>query len=272
MKKIYLLLPILLFASCGSNEDENENPTSNNAENSDPVLVTKMVSEGETSIFSYNGTKLTQSKNITTGSTSNVTYTGDLITKIIDIDAISTTTTIYNYDNNGRLIKSTSFYTSSMPTSTTENTYTYTSSTTVKIVTTMTTAGISGSKVYTKNASLNADGSLKSWNETVVQQNGSAGTGVLQNVIYDTRNKPFKNVTGYLKLMDSEDENGSVNNVLDYNNVINYSAGGEWTIFKSTYEYNSSNYPTKNTISILRRMVQLYQVLTSQLMSIIIYR
>lgn len=247
MKKAFLLLPILILASCGSNGDDAENLTTNSNGNSDPVLVTKMTADGETSTFTYNGTKLSQAKNITAGITSNVTYTGDLITKIVDIEANAMTTTTYIYDGNSRLTKSTSVYTSSMPTSTTETNYTYPSVNAVKMVTTMTTAGISGAKTYTKNATLNVDGSLKSWTETVVQQNGSAGTGVLQNVVYDSKNKPFKNVTGYLKLMDSEDESGSSNNVVDYNHIINYSSGAEWTIFKSTYEYNSSNYPTKNT-------------------------
>ena len=245
MKKVYFLLPFIALFSCTSTGDESENTTTNPGVNNDPVLLTKMTLNGETSVFTYNGTKLLQEKNITAGTTSNVTYTGDLITKIVETGGNSTNTTTYIYDSNTRLTKATTVYTSSTTTSTTENTYTYPSSNTVKIVTTLTTQG-NGTKTYTKNATLNADGSLNSWNETVVEQNGSAGSGVLLNVLYDSKNKPFKNVTGYLKLIDSEDQNGSSSNVINYNNVINYTAGAEWTIFKSNYEYNSSNYPTKD--------------------------
>lgn len=249
MKKIYLLLPILLMTSCGSGGDDNTevSATTSNG-NNDPILVTKMVSDGETSNFTYDGSKLVQVKNITAGITTNFTYSGDLITKTVSTESNSATTTTYTYDGNSRLSKSSAAYTSGNATYITETNYTYPSSNTVKMVSTVSTAGMGITKTYTKNAILNSDGSLKSWTETVAQPNatGGAGTGNL-TVVYDAKNKPFKNVTGYIKLIYSEDENGSNNNIVDYNHLIQYSNGAEWGIFKSIYEYNSSNYPTKNT-------------------------
>ena len=113
--------------------------------------------------------------------------------------------------------------------------------------------GSSAIRTGTKTATLNADGSLSSWTETASVPANTGGfhsaTGSLQPIVYDTKNIPFKNVTGFLKIIDTEDENGSTHNILSYNHLLNYNNGAgsaEWGIFKSSYEYNTSNYPTKN--------------------------
>ncbi|WP_312991366.1 hypothetical protein [Chryseobacterium flavum] len=254
MKKNYLLLPIFFLASCsGSNDDTDipDNNGNNNNNNNTPVLVTKMVVDGEISTYTYNGTKLSQLKNLTDGSVTNFTYTGELITKSVTSSGSSTYTTSYVYDSNNRLIKKTDVHTAPNLTATTEINYTYPSSNTVKMVVTLSTAGFNTVKTYTRNATLNSDGSINSWTETVSSPNSTGGmdtgTGALQPIVYDSKNAPFKNVTGYLKIIDQENENGSTHNVSDYKSVIQYNSGGtEWTIFKSIYEYNTSGYPTKD--------------------------
>ncbi|MCQ9641312.1 hypothetical protein MP478_18175 [Chryseobacterium sp. WG14] len=257
MKKTYLLLPIFFLASCSSSDDDIEaalnNGNNNNNNNNTPVLVTKMVADGDVSTYTYNGTKLSESKNLTDGTVTTFFYTGDLITKSVTSGSNSTYTTTYTYDGSSRLSKKATVHTATNLSSTTEIIYTYPSPNNVKMVVTLSTGGSSVTKAYTRNAILNADGSIKNWTETVTSPLPSGGfdtgNGILQPIVYDTKNAPFKNVTGYLKLMDQEDENGSAHNVTDYKNVIQYSisTGTEWTIFSSIYVYNASGYPIKDT-------------------------
>lgn len=255
MKKTYLLLPIFFLASCSSSNDETDSSNNNgNNNNSDPVLVTKMVADGETSTYTYNGSKISQIKNITNGEVTSFSYSGDLITQQVTTGSSTSYKTTYVYDGSSRLSKKTysETYLTSGTVSTVETNYNYLSGNSVKITY---TASFTGSPVRTgtKNATLNADGSLSSWTDTASVPNNTGGfysaTGALQPIVYDTKNVPFKNITGFLKIIDTEDENGSVHNILSYNYVLNYNNGagsGEWTIFKSVFEYNNSGYPTKN--------------------------
>ncbi|KAB1231834.1 hypothetical protein [Chryseobacterium viscerum] len=256
MKKAYLLLPIFFLASCSSSNDDNES-SNNNGNNNDnsPVLVTKMVADGDTSTYTYNGSKISQIKNITNSEVTLFSYSGDLITQQVTTGSSTSYKTNYTYDGNSRLSKK--IYVennlSSGTVSTVETNYTYLSSNSVKITYTANFTGSSAIRTGTKMATLNADGSLSSWTETASVPANTGGfhsaTGSLQPIQYDTKNIPFKNITGFLKIIDTEDENGSTHNILSYNNLLNYNNGSgsaEWDIFKSTYEYNTSNYPTKN--------------------------
>jgi len=265
MKKTYLLLPIFFLASCSSSNDETDSSNNNGNNNGNnnpgtPVLISKLTVDGDTSVFTYNGSKISQVKNINTGEVSTYTYTGDLITEELTTGGSSTFKVNYTYDGSGRLIKKVSVQHMLVNgyTATDEYNYAYTSNTTLKITYTKTVAGnFTGSPSITtgtKNATLNADGSLNSWTETAsIPIPGTSGfnsaTGILKPIVYDTKNSPHKNITGYLKIIDTEDENGSSHNILSYSDKLdlnNGSGGAMWGIFKSTYEYNTSNYPTKN--------------------------
>jgi hypothetical protein len=258
MKKSYLLLPIFFLASCTSSSDDDtssNNSGNTNTNNNSPVLVTKMVSDGETSTYTYSGSKISQIKNITNGEITLFSYSGDLITQQITTGLSKSYKTTYSYDGSSRLSKKIYSETSlsSGTTSTVETNYNYVSSNSVKITYTASFTGSSAIRTGSKTATLNADGSLNSWTETASVPNNAGGfhsaTGTLQPIVYDTKNIPFKNITGFLKIIDSEDENGSVHNIESYNHVLNYNDGagsGEWGIFKSTYEYNNSGYPTKS--------------------------
>ncbi|WP_347219288.1 hypothetical protein [Chryseobacterium sp.] len=265
MKKAYLLLPILfLFASC-LGDDSNFQPIPNDGNNNGnpnpnpntPVLITKLVVGGETSTFSYNGSKISQIQH-GNGEISKFDYSGDLIVEETLTGGSVNTTIQYDYDVKDRLLTKKENYISGTTKSTVETNYTYISSTNVKISYTRTTEGnFAGSPIITtgvRNATLNADGSLSSWSETasVPIPNSSgfyAATGALQPIEYDTKNSPYKNITGYLKIISDEDENGSVHNILNYNDVLEYNNGSgsaSWSVFKSSYDYNTSNYVTRN--------------------------
>ncbi|PTT34643.1 hypothetical protein DBR28_13390 [Chryseobacterium sp. HMWF028] len=256
MKKAYLLLPIFFLASCSSSNDDTESSSNNGNNNSSgPVLVTKMVADGDTSTFTYNGSKISQIKNISTGEVTLFGYSGDLITQQVTTGSSISYKTTYAYDGNSRLSKKIYLETNlaSGGTSTVETNYSYLSANSVKITYTANFTGSPAVRTGTKTATLNADGSLSSWTETASVPNNTGGfhsaTGSLQPIEYDTKNTPFKNITGFLKIVDTEDENGSSHNILSYNNLLNYNngtGGAEWGIFKSTYEYNTSGYPTKN--------------------------
>ncbi|MCC3214116.1 hypothetical protein LIV57_02455 [Chryseobacterium sp. X308] len=256
MKKAYLLLPVFFLASCSSSNDDTDssNNNQNNNDNS-PVLVTKMVADGETSTYTYNGSKISQIKNITNGEVTSFSYSGDLITQQVTTGSSTSYKTTYVYDGSSRLSKKTysETYLTSGTISTVETNYNYLSGNSVKITYTASFTGSSAVRTGSKTATLNADGSLSSWTETASVPSNTGGfhsaTGALQPIVYDTKNVPFKNITGFLKIIDTEDENGSVHNILSYNHVLNYNNGagsGEWGIFKCVYEYNSSGYPTRN--------------------------
>ncbi|WP_241279932.1 hypothetical protein [Chryseobacterium cucumeris] len=256
MKKFYLLLPVFFLASCtsSSDDDTSSNNNGNNNDNS-PVLVTKMVADGDTSTFTYNGSKISQIKNISTGEVTLFSYSGDLITQQVTTGSSTSYKTTYTYDGSSRLSKKVYSETSlsSGKVSTVETNYNYLSGNSVKITYTANFTGSSSIRTGSKTATLNADGSLSSWTETASVPNNTggfySGTGALQPIVYDTKNVPFKNITGFLKIIDTEDESGSAHNILSYNYVLNYNDGAgsaEWTIFKSTDEYNNSGYPTKN--------------------------
>lgn len=253
MKKTYLLLPIFLLASCSSsnNDDDSSNNNGNNNDNN-PVLVTKMTMDGDVLTFTYNGSKISQIKNLTEGSVTTFTYSGDLISQSVVNGSNTSLTTKYTYDGSGRLTKKTINGTDFGGLWSSESSYTYQANNNVKIVYTASTSA--STRNETRNAVLNADGSMSSWTGTLSRtQNNTTetATSTLKTVVYDTKNAPLKNITGYLKIVDNEDESGSAHNTLSYNHIISYNngTGTEWTIFKSNFEYNASGYPTKEVRS-----------------------
>jgi hypothetical protein len=257
MKKTYLLLLIFFLASCSSSNNDTPLPD-NNGNNNDgtPVLVTKVITSGETSTYSYNGSKLFQIINITKGNVTTFTYTNDLITQSETIGP-NPQTNQYTYDTDKRLIKLIASGVSFGTSWSLESDYTYKPNNRVEI------------KFYKKftpplqrrrgsvSAVLNTDGSLSSWNgsfdRTLNDNPGVIATSKLKTVEYDTKNSPFKNITGYLKIIDLENKNGSAHNTLNYDHMINYeylpapTVEAERTAFKSDFEYNTSAYPIKET-------------------------
>ncbi|PKF75229.1 hypothetical protein [Chryseobacterium sp. PMSZPI] len=248
MKKTYLLLPIFFLASCSSSNDDSTLPNNGNNNDNSPVLVTKMTLDGDVSTLTYNGTKISQIKNITDGSITTFVYDGDLISQAATSGANSSVTTKYTYDAKNRLTKKATSGNDSGGLWTAESNYNYQSNNNVTILTTLTTP--SSKRTETRNAVLNDDGSINSWTGTLthtINNTSQTATVTLKPIVYDTKNSPLKNITGYSKIIDMEDETGSTHNTLSYNYTVNYNngTGTEWTIFKSNFEYNTSGYPTK---------------------------
>jgi YD repeat-containing protein len=246
MKSKIVLLSIALLAISCSNDSNSSDPV-----DSTPILLTKLVDDNETYTYMYNGSKIVQEKNITNGEISSYTYTGDLITKIVNTSSNgSPSTEIFTYDSSNRLIKaeetSNSFNT--------VITYNYLASDHVTIIEKDTNGNYI--KTYTKDAYLNADGSLKNYTQTILAtQNGTvveSGTGNLQPIVYDNKNNPYKNITGFKNIQIYRHENGSsIHNITSYKSIdsTTSSTGGSGSssnIFTVSYQYNSNDFPAQS--------------------------
>ncbi|BEV03565.1 hypothetical protein [Chryseobacterium gambrini] len=244
--KIMLLSVALLAISC-SNDSNTIDPV-----NSTPILLTKLMDNNETYVYTYNGSKIVQEKGLVDGDISNFTYTGDLITKIISTSSgASPSTETFTYDSANRLIKAEDISGSNS----TVTTFNYLSADHVTIIEKHTSGNYV--KTYTRDAYLNTDGSLKSYTQTIqATQNGTiveTGTGNLQPIVYDNKNNPFKNVTGLRNIQIYYQVDQSANhNVTSYKLVNNTTGSGSsgisYDIFTLTYQYNSNDFPTQSIL------------------------
>jgi hypothetical protein len=231
MKKIILILSVvtLAFTSCSKNE-----PAPNAAAaNPNGVLLRKIiVTEGSdviTKILTYNGNKLVSIKG-DDGYTSNFTYTGNLITSGEEIDAngIFDSYDTFEYDSSARLILFKRFQ-----------------------------GGIGGAEFVRESYVYNADGTA-----TITDIGGNTkqlfflngeiikvvrSTGNTKNYTYDTKNNPFKNITGVSKLNFNEGDlsftEGISKNVLTKTNTINADN------YNYQYVYNALNFPTTCSVT-----------------------
>lgn len=243
-----MLLSIALLAISCSNDSNTVDPV-----DSTPILLTKLMDNNETYVYTYNGSKIIQEKNTSTGEISSYTYNGDLITKIVSTSSgASPSTETFTYDSSSRLIKAEDVSSSNS----TVTTFNYLSTDHVTIIEKHTSGNYV--KTYTRDAYLNSDGSLKSYTQTTqATQNGvivENGTGSLQPVVYDVKNSPFKNVTGLKNIMIYYlgSINSSVHNITSYkavDNTTSTSGGSGYgtTIFTVAYQYNSNDFPVQST-------------------------
>ncbi len=224
MKKISLFLSVvaLSLASCSSDSDSS---SSNNP--SSDVLVKKIVYTSltdeftETVNFTYNGNKLV--KGVYADGTEEIyTYEGDLITKIeMTNGGDANFTENFTYDSSGRLA-----------------TYTF----------------IEGDYTEVETFAYNADGTVTAtmgtgigaWDRTYHFSNGELIKIVDEfgtyDYTYDSKNSPFKNVTGYGKIAivthgDHEFFGRSQNivSIHETSEDLNY--------MSNTMTYNAGNYP-----------------------------
>ena len=237
MKKLlYLVSAVALtLTSCSSEDDSNNN-------SSDVTLIKKIIltSDDEeddsywnnTIIFTYNGTKLVESREDDNYKTV-YTYTGDLITKIEYFDGtVLDEYDLFSYNSSGKLIE----YRSIGNDFEEKFTYTYNSDGTVSVNEYQGTIGsptLVPSSPYTytfTNNELTAD------DDSIF--------------VYEDKNNPFMNVTGFKELMLPEfaddymiafGRNKMMTSTYDESNT---SEG----IF-ATHTYNSSNFPTSSVIN-----------------------
>ncbi len=227
MKKIILCLSLIAISlsSCSSDSDSNDS--------SSDILVKKVVYTSitdnytETIDYTYNGNKIVKGV-YDDGSQDIFTYTGNLITKI---EMISAGEIIYletfTYDSNGRLVT----YFADEDGFTYEETFVYNANGTV-------TNTIDGGGVRT----------LHFANDELVQIVDMGGN--IYDYTYDSKNSPFRNVTGYDKIAmvvhGDHEFFGAKQNISSIRETT-----GNVAYMTNTMTYNANNYPlTVNSAAI----------------------
>ncbi len=229
MKKVFLFLGALSIAtisSCSSDDDSSTNPP-----NTNDVLVKREVYQqaGEdgfnfTADFNYSGNKLVSVVS-NDGYVENYTYTGNLITKVESfLDGEIDLTETMTYNTEGQLISYSELFAGDS--SATVYNFVYNSDDTV----TKSQVGSGFTTTYTF-----ANGELS---QTVQ----SAGT--TYTYTYDTKNSPFKNITGYAAIADltagDHELHGKARNIMsivDETHSQNY--------MTNSFIYNDKGYPTQ---------------------------
>jgi hypothetical protein len=229
MKKLVLVFSalVMVLSSCSSSDEETNTPPTSSS-----VLVKKAIVEDEdggyTTLYTYNGNKIVKTTN--SDDTSEVfTYSGDLITKIeYYTDTTLDQKDIFTYNTDNKLITYTRLdYGVEWGT---KETYVYNSDGTLSVTEyigdlTSQTQLNSTSKIYFTNGEIS---------KTEVFEGGIKTNTITYT--HDTKNNPYKNITGFNKLSISSG-GGISHNILT---EVDTDAG------TSTYEYtyNSNDYPS----------------------------
>lgn len=223
MKKIILCLSLVAISVTSCSTDSGSSDQSND------VLVKKIVYHDvtddytETVEYTYNGNKLIKGV-YDDGSVENYTYNGNLITKIEFIeDGEVTYTETFSYDSNNRLTA----YHALEDGLDDQETFVYNADGTV---TSTIGTGIAASErtLHFENDEL----------VSIVETGGHT-----YNYTYDTKNSPFRNVTGYDKIANvvqgDHEFFGSKQNIAAIQDVTN-----DIDYMTNTMTYNANNYPT----------------------------
>ncbi|WP_313804290.1 hypothetical protein [Flavobacterium sp.] len=252
MKRVSLILGIALvsvFASCSLDDDFEMTDTDASKMSVNALLVRSIATISErdgtmiTDDYQYNGSKLLKI-NSSDGREIVYTYAGDLIIrKDFFQDNILNSKEIFEYNRQYQLIK----YKRQNASGVTTYNAIYTNNTdgTVSVKgysggTTNQSSQILDRKVFTSGIRVNKV-------ENYTTQNGSPATQVF-NYSYDTKNSPFKNITGFDKLAYYDI---TVNS--NYYNVQSVTRGTT-EVESVQYTYNGENYPSsanKGSLSFL---------------------
>lgn len=253
MKKIIFVLTFFLLWSCQNVDGVSDGETPANT----PMLVTKMTdSDGLALSFTYDGSKIVKIEAPKSGVdfyTVNFTYDGDNIKKIAVKFSVGggLATADYTIDNiytDGKLSKQMvsniedEYYET--------NTFTYTDATTVNVKKDITMGGETG--VINSVYKLNSNGDIS----TITGTGTYMGENATENLItkYSTLNNPFKNITGFNKLIYMPIfmivPGNSALTEHDYKQHFDMGSGffDAEVYFKSSFtSSNSQNYPTKES-------------------------
>lgn len=223
-------LVLLSLASCSSDDNATTDPAT-----SSDILVKRIINtqedpEGFNDIitFTYNGNKL-QEANYLDGTKEKYYYTGDLITKVEYIfEGEVEEQDVFIYDSDGRLIE---YKNEDLIEDFEERSlFAYNSGNTITETTFV------GSTPYTRTITIE--------NDEIVKIVDNAPGGKTYKYSYDTKNSPFKNVTGYAKIAyafggDFELLGKKHNISLIRNETDSYD------YMSNTIQYNSNDYPTR---------------------------
>lgn len=232
---------LLVLTSCSKSSDDPAVAPVVTPPTSSAILLKKFIvtpagsTTGITTDITYNGNKIV--KSVSSDGTSKVfTYTGDLITKIEEfVGLILDSSVTLSYNANGKLETYVELiYDSPTIGMGTKETYSY------RTATTMTYTNKSGDLATQNFLEFNATATFTNGEIIKIEKvTGSFTTPAVVNYTYDSKNNPFKNVTGYaaISFIDSE-PTGFVLNVLTRIEPAN-TFGNEL----NTYTYDSNNYP-----------------------------
>ncbi len=237
MKKIIFFVSAfaLLLTACSSDDSDPAPATP-----SGPLLKKMMLTSSDedsdsywnsTINFTYNGNKLVQY--IDEDNYKAVfTYTGDLITKIEYFDdTILDAQDLFTYNSNGKLIEYRDI--NLLVDVEFRFTYTYNTNGTVTAQQYQGTVG-NTSPVFSPDIYTFTNGELTNTNS------GS--------ITYDSKNNPFKNVTGYQEIITPEFLDDYLIAFGRNQNMTSFSVGTSTTEGTfSSYTYNSDNYPVTST-------------------------
>jgi len=248
MKKIlhlFGILTLVLISSC-SKDDNTESETSD----TNSVLLKKVVSKYGTneltSVFTYNGNKLT-TVNYSDGDSYSFTYTGDLITKIEYFEKnVLSEKDLYTYDSQGNLVTEIRI----------EGSYGHRTEYIRNSDGTISYNGYYGD--VTSQKTFSTKGKLYFSNGEIIKNESSdtAGSSTYEDVVtysYDTKNNPYKNITGFDKIAISE----SFNDLFDdlESGITHNLLKEEWTSFNKledtttcTYIYDSNGFPKTSIV------------------------
>lgn len=237
MKKLIYLFSFtfLLLQSCSPSDNNESNTDSTNV-----VLVKKIVNSDGESNLSYDGTKL-KKITLTGGEYVNITYSGDLITKMewFSSNNISEQRNEYTYSSN-KLTQSKLYSTNNKLEET--STLTYNSDGSITDLESTFNGGTLPTSTTTYKKYFDSVGNFIKQE----QYNNNVLYGTIYYA-YDTKNSPFKNITGWNYLTPSLGANS-----LPTNNLISEkdSTNGTSQITTktiNTYIYNSQDFPISKT-------------------------
>jgi len=231
MKKLALVFgAVLALASCSDVDDKTSTADT-------PLLLKTFTNDGGSMTIIYNGNKV-----VNLGGTT-YTYTGDLITKEVSTDGVSISQTDYTYDGNGRLISVADTDNNGTGTAMSDGGKTvYTYNTDGTITAQRFNAYNAPPKILWTVVSTFANGNLVK--EEYLKTDGSSEGIVLYE--YDNKINPYHNITGYSKLLDSDADGVSKNNVTKSTSTVGSG------VMASVYTYNDKGYPlTCQTTQIL---------------------
>lgn len=258
MKKITLalsaLLLILILTSCSS-DSSSPSPSISGALLKNEIVTDPSDGSSYTMTYTYSGTNLTQIAYDDDDSYDKFYYTGDLITKIEfydDTDFLEGKV-IYTYNSDNKLASYVSV--DYVNDNGDREVYTYNSDGTV-----------SGVSYYGDSVSQNTPSTTRTIsfsNGEVSSEVTTSGSGSISTYTYtyDTKNNPYKNITGYNKIAAYAD---SDNTGVAHNVVTRVRTSGAFTNTSNySYTYNSSDYPltlSSSTSGIVNESIQyIYQ-------------
>jgi len=230
MKKIICFLSLsLTFASCSGDDSVSE--TTNPADES-AILVKRVVEKyedgsTETTLFTYEGTKIktmTNSEGLVT-----FTYIGDQITKeeFFTVAGMIEQTDTFEYNAEGKL----SVFRRLDGAFSYKEVFTYNANNTISVAMFDGNEAAQTTPIGTATITL-----LNGEVSRILKSNGHE-----HNYLYDNRNNPTKNVTGFAVISFI---NGEASGIL-HNITMDETPSDGDSVF--SYEYNDSSFPTKET-------------------------